>query len=294
MTFDDLTAGPAAPADAARDARDAAVEKAVAARDNALERAHTVRDNAVERAHTARDNAVEGARFARDTALERAHAARDAAAEAAVLVKPRLRGVVHQWAFFVSLALGAALVVLASGERARVAVLVYAISLSGLLGTSALYHRVTWAPEARRRMRKLDHSMIFVLIAGTTTPIALIAMEGTVATALLIAVWTGTALGIVLSVAWIDAPKWLNTVVYCVVGCSGLFAIGSLLGSVGLLAVAGLALGGAFYLAGAIIYATKRPNPAPAVFGYHEIFHVLVVVAAAVHFVVIAAIVLPA
>lgn len=272
MTFDDLTAGRPDPADAARDAADAAVEKATAARDNAIERV--------------------GA--ARDTAIERAGAARVAAIEAAVLVKPRLRGVVHQWAFVVSLALGAALVVLASGQRARVAVLVYAISLSGLLGTSALYHRVTWAPEARRRMRKLDHSMIFVLIAGTTTPIALLAMHGTMSTVLLTVVWVGTGIGIALSLLWIDAPKWLNTIVYCVVGLSGAVAIGSLLGSVGLLAVGGIALGGAIYLAGAVIYATKRPNPAPAVFGYHEIFHVLVVVAAAIHFIVIAAIVLPA
>lgn len=260
MTFDDLTAGPRDAAEAARDARDAAVEKAGAAR---------------------------------DAALEKAGAARDAAIEAAVLVKPRLRGVVHQWAFFVSLALGAALVVLASGERARVAVLVYAISLSGLLGTSALYHRVTWTPPARRRMRKLDHAMIFVLIAGTTTPIALLAIDGTMSTVLLALVWGGTAVGIAISLLWIDAPKWVNALVSSVVGLSGAVAIGSLLGSVGLLAVAGIALGGAIYLAGAVIYATKRPNPVPTVFGYHELFHVLVVVAAAIHFVVIAAIVLP-
>ncbi len=235
------------------------------------------------------DELSQGARDVAGAAREAAGAARDAA-EA---VKPRLRGVIHQWAFFVSLALGAALVVFAGSGRARVAVLVYALSLSGLLGTSALYHRVTWTPAARRRMRRLDHSMIFVLIAGTMTPIALLAMHGTTALVLLCVVWGAALLGIVMKLVWIDAPKWLPALIYCLVGWSGVFAIGSLLGSVGVLAVAGIALGGILYTVGAVIYATQRPDPVPTVFGYHEVFHVLVVVAAAVHFAVIAGFVVP-
>jgi hemolysin III len=209
------------------------------------------------------------------------------------LVKPRLRGVIHKWAFFVSLAAGAALVVLANGGRARVAVLVYALSLSGLLGTSALYHRVTWAPVARRRMRKLDHSMIFVLIAGTSTPVALLALGGATATAVLLIAWGAAVLGIGISLLWIDAPKWLTAVIYCAAGLSGAFAIGSLLKSISPLGVAGIVSGGAIYIAGAVIYASKRPDPAPAVFGYHEVFHTLTVVAASLHFAVIAGVAVP-
>ena len=277
MTLDDFNKG----------ARDAAA--------NARQAASTARENAAERA---RDVAANAGDRARDVAANAGDRAREAAAHAkeaavAVAVKPRLRGHVHQWAFFVSLALGVALVVFASGERARVAVLIYAVSLSGLLGTSALYHRVTWAPAARRRMRQLDHSMIFVLIAGTVTPIALLAVHGSMTTWLLCIVWGGAVAGIVMNLVWLNHPKWVSSVIYSAVGLTGAVAIGSLLGSVGVIAVLGIALGGAFYLAGAVIYAIQRPNPVPTVFGYHEVFHVLVVVAAAVHFTVIAAFVVP-
>jgi hemolysin III len=273
MTLDDLNKG-------ARDAATSAREAAAAARVSAV----SARDAAADRARDA-------AAAAGDRARDAASAARDAAA--AVAVKPRLRGHVHQWAFFVSLALGVGLVTLASGERARVAVLIYAISLSGLLGTSALYHRVTWSERARFRMRQLDHSMIFVLIAGTVTPIALLAVKGSLATILLCVVWGGAIAGIILNLLWTDHPKWVSSVIYSAVGLSGAIAIGSLLGSVGVLAVVGIAVGGVLYLIGAVIYAVQRPNPVPTVFGYHEVFHVLVVVAAAVHFGVIAAIILP-
>jgi len=266
MTFEDLNKG---ARDAAANARTAATN----ARDTATERAR-------EAAATAGDRAREAAAHAKDAAV-------------AVAVKPRLRGHVHQWAFFVSLALGVALVGFASGERARVAVLIYAFSLSGLLGTSALYHRVTWAPAARRRMRQLDHSMIFVLIAGTVTPIALLAVHGAMTTWLLCIVWGGAVAGIIMNLVWLNHPKWVSSLIYSLVGLTGAVAIGSLLGSVGVIAVLGIALGGAFYLAGAVIYAIQRPNPVPTVFGYHEVFHVLVVVAAAVHFAVIAAFVVP-
>lgn len=208
-------------------------------------------------------------------------------------VKPKLRGYVHQYGFFVALALGVALVVFADGAKAKVAAVVYAVSLAGLLGTSALYHRVTWSLPARKRMRKLDHSMIFVMIAGTVTPIALFAVKGTLGIVLLSLTWGVAIAGVVMKLAWITAPKGVSAAVYVVAGSLGVIAIGQLAGSVGLIAVAGLALGGVFYAAGAVIYATGRPDPIPAVFGYHEVFHVLVVVAAALHFGVIAGWVVP-
>src|SRR5262249_52228189 len=135
-----------------------------------------------------------------------AHAAAEAAANA-LNEKPRLRGVFHQWAFFVSLGAGMALILLANGSRATIAAAVFAFSLSALLGVSALYHRVTWRPAARRWMRRLDHTMIFVLIAGTYTPFALLVLHGPIAEVVLVAVWACAAAGLVLNLLWWDAPK---------------------------------------------------------------------------------------
>jgi hemolysin III len=208
-------------------------------------------------------------------------------------LKPRLRGVFHQYAFFVSIPCGAGLILAATSGRARLAAAIYAVALSALLGTSALYHRITWRPNARRWMRRLDHSMIFVLIAGTYTPVALLALQGPLATTILIVLWAGALGGMVFKLAWIDAPKWLLAAIYVVLGLVSAAVFGQLLGAIGWLGVAGLAAGGVLYTAGAVVYASGRPNPAPAVFGYHEIFHVLVIVAAALHYAVIAFAVLP-
>jgi hemolysin III len=208
-------------------------------------------------------------------------------------LKPRLRGVFHQYAFFVSIPCGAGLILAATSGRARLAAAIYAVALSALLGTSALYHRITWRPNARRWMRRLDHSMIFVLIAGTYTPVALLALQGPLATTILIVLWAGALGGMVFKLAWIDAPKWLLAAIYVVLGLVSGAVFGQLPGAIGWLGVAGLAAGGVLYTAGAVVYASGRPNPAPAVFGYHEIFHVLVIVAAALHYAVIAFAVLP-
>jgi hemolysin III len=208
-------------------------------------------------------------------------------------VKPRLRGVSHQWAFFVSLACGAALVVAADSGRAIAAAAIYAISVSGLLGTSALYHRVTWRPDVRRWMRRLDHAMIFFLIAGTYTPIALLALHGTLATVVLVIVWGGAAAGIALKLGWIDAPKQVTAAIYVALGWVCVATFGQLTSSIGIVAVSVLAFGGLLYTAGAVIYALGRPNPVPGVFGYHEVFHALVIAAAAAHYAVIAFVVLP-
>jgi hemolysin III len=214
------------------------------------------------------------------------------------LLKPRLRGVSHQYAFFVSLACGVGLILAASGGRARAAAAIYAGAVSALLGTSALYHRVTWRPRARRWMRRLDHSMIFVLIAGTYTPVALLALSGSLGRTVLIVVWAGAGAGVLFKLVWIDAGrspvgKWLFAGVYLALGWVSLAVFGQLPGAIGWLGVAGLAVGGLLYTAGAVIYATGRPNPVPGVFGYHEVFHALVIAAAALHYAVIAFAVVP-
>jgi len=208
-------------------------------------------------------------------------------------VKPRLRGVSHQYAFFVSLGCGVGLILAASGGRARIAATIYAVAVSGLLGTSALYHRLNWRPAARRWMRRLDHTMIFVLIAGTYTPVALLALRGSLASAILIAVWAGALAGVVFKLVWIDAPKWLLAAVYVVLGLVSGAIVGELPAAIGWLGAAGLALGGLLYIVGAVIYASGRPNPWPRIFGYHEFFHALVIAAAALHYAVIAFAVLP-
>jgi hemolysin III len=209
-------------------------------------------------------------------------------------IKPRLRGVSHQWAFFVSLATGVALVLAAPSGRAALATAIYAVSVAGLFGASALYHRISWASvKARRWMRRLDHSMIFLLIAGTYTPFALLALRGTLATVILIVVWSAAAAGIVLKLVWIDAPKTLVAIIYVALGWVAVAAFPELIARLGVTATALVAAGGVLYTVGALIYAFQRPDPVPAVFGYHEIFHALVIVAAALQYAVVAFYVLP-
>ena len=208
-------------------------------------------------------------------------------------MKPRLRGVSHQYAFYVALAAAAALVVLARGGEARVAALVYGLSLSAMFGASALYHRIDWSPRPHAWLRRLDHSMIFVLIAGTYTPFALLVLEGSLARAILIVVWAGALGGIVLNLVWTTAPKWLSAAVYIALGWVAVAAMPALARELGAVGVGLVMLGGLMYTAGAVIYAMGRPDPAPATFGYHEIFHALVVAAAAAHFAVVAFYALP-
>ena len=208
--------------------------------------------------------------------------------------KPRLRGVSHQWAFFVSVLLGVALVVLAPAGEARVAAAIYALSVAGLFGVSAVYHRVSWKSiSARAWMRRLDHTMIFVLIAGSYTPFALLVLEGTLSTAILVAVWTGVVAGAVLNLLWIDAPKWLIAVVYVLVGWVAVAAFPDMIDELGVIPTAMVAAGGLLYTAGAVVYARRRPDPVPSVFGYHEVFHALVIAAAALQYAVVAFFVLP-
>jgi hemolysin III len=212
----------------------------------------------------------------------------------AELPKPRLRGVWHQWAFFVSVAIGAALVLAAPPGEPRIAAAVYAASVAALFGTSALYHRVTWASAAARRwMRRLDHSMIFCLIAGTYTPFALLVLDGTLATVILIVVWAGALAGVLMKLVWIDAPKALVAVTYILLGWVAVVAFPDMLDEMGVTATTLVVVGGLLYTLGALVYALQRPDPAPTVFGYHEVFHVLVIVAAALQYAVVAFYVMP-
>jgi hemolysin III len=210
------------------------------------------------------------------------------------LVKPRLRGVSHQWAFYVSLALGAALVVAAPAGEPRLAAAIYALSVAALFGTSALYHRITWGSHAARRwMRRLDHSMIFFLIAGTYTPFALLVLHGELATVILVVVWAGALGGIFMKLVWIDAPKMLVAILYLALGWVAVAAFPTMLDELGITGTALVTVGGLLYTAGALVYAFQRPNPAPTVFGYHEVFHALVILAAALQYAVIAFYVIP-
>jgi hemolysin III len=208
-------------------------------------------------------------------------------------LKPRLRGVTHQYAFFVSLGCGIALVASAPSGRAVAAAAIYAVAVSALLGTSALYHRVTWRPPARRWMRRLDHSMIFVLIAGSYTPIALLAMHGSLATVVLWVAWGGALLGATLELVWVEAPKPWTAAAYIALGWVAVATVGQLLDTIGPLAVGAIGVSGLLYTSGAVVYARERPNPVPGVFGYHEVFHALVILAAAINYAVIAFAVLP-
>jgi hemolysin III len=175
-------------------------------------------------------------------------------------VKPRLRGVFHQYAFFVSLAGGTLLVLLAATTRALVAAAVYAASVSALFGVSALYHRVTWNGPARRRMRRPDHAMIFLLIAGTYTPVGLLVLKGTLATVVLAVVWGGAVAGIVLELVWTRAPRWLGGTVYLALGWVAVVAMPQLFARLGVVGGLLIVAGGLLDSVGAAVYALRRPT----------------------------------
>ena len=209
-------------------------------------------------------------------------------------VKPLLRGVSHQYAFFVAVALGIALVAATEGARARLSATVFATSVATMFGISALYHRVTWEPRARTWMRRLDHAAIYLLIAGTYTPFGLLVLEGAWAVTVLAIVWAGAAAAILLKLAWTDAPKWVAATLGITLGWVGVVAMPKIWEVVGWGGVLLLIAGGLFYTGGALVYALRRPDPVPHVFGYHELFHALVIAAAACQYVAIAFFVLPA
>ncbi len=207
--------------------------------------------------------------------------------EAVAASKPLLRGVSHEIAAFVALAAWVGLALAAPSARARAAANVYGATLVALFAVSALYHRPTWAPRARLFWRRLDHSAIFLLIAGTYTPFCLL-LGGRAGNAVLAVVWIGACLGVVQAVAWPTAPKPLVATVYVLLGWVVIPVLPALRLQLGAGFIGLLAAGGLTYSLGAAIYALRRPDPFPRVFGYHEVFHALVIVAAVLHFVVAA------
>ena len=207
--------------------------------------------------------------------------------------RPRLRGVLHQYAFFASLLAGFPLVATAPTPAARFAATAFAASVAAMFGVSAVYHRVTWRPRPRAWMARLDHATIYLLIAGTYTPYALLALAGPWRVVVLAVVWSGAAAAIVLKFAWVDAPKALAAAVGVALGWVGVVALPKLMEEVGAAATVLVLAGGALYTAGAVVYALRRPDPVPAVFGYHELFHALVVAGVACHYASVAFFVVP-
>ena len=205
---------------------------------------------------------------------------------------PRLRGVFHLWAFVAAIGAGVVLVVLADGALATFSSWVYAAALAAMFGASALYHRFPWQSAARRLWaRRLDHSMIFVFIAGTYTPFALLSFEGRIGWIVLVTVWVGAILGLTVELVWIDSPRWLSAAAYLAVGWVGVLAIPQLF-SVGIAAAVLVVVGGGLYTLGALVYASQWPNPFPRTLGFHEIFHLLVVAAAVTQFVAVSLVVM--
>jgi hemolysin III len=202
--------------------------------------------------------------------------------------KPRFRGVTHEWAFFVSLPLGLGLVISAPSGRAALAAGIYALSVALLFGASALYHRITWASAAARRwMRRVDHSMIFVLIAGTYTPFALLAVDQPTGFWVLAGVWAAALGGVILKLSWPTAPRWVGVPLYIGLGWVAVFVLTDILHFAGVASMVLLAVGGLFYTVGGIVYGIRKPNPWPGTFGYHEVFHAMTIVAAICHYIAV-------
>jgi hemolysin III len=207
-------------------------------------------------------------------------------------VKPRLRGVLHEIAFFVAAALAVPLLWTAPPGRARVAAVVFAVCVPLCFGASALYHRPTWSPRVRPWLARVDHAGVYLLIAGTYTPFGLLVLSRNWAIPVLAIVWGGALAAIVLKLCWSATPKWLSAAIGLSLGWVGVAAVGEL-AKVGPAAMTLIAAGGLMYTVGAVVYARKRPDPAPAIFGYHEIFHACTVAGAGCLYVVVAFFVLP-
>jgi hemolysin III len=204
------------------------------------------------------------------------------------LPKPKLRGVLHQAAFVIAVVIAPLLIVGADRGRPRLAAAVFAGSVVLCFGASALYHRVTWTPRMRLWMRRIDHAGIYLLIAGTYTPVSLLVLRGALRPVVLTVVWAGATAAIVLKFVWVHAPKWLAAAIGLALGWVAVVALPQLIVHLHPAAVALLIVGGLAYTAGAVVYARRRPDPAPAVFGYHELFHALTIVGVACQYVAIA------
>jgi hemolysin III len=203
------------------------------------------------------------------------------------LLRPRMRGWLHAYAFLVSLVTGTVVTAVTPGGERRLGAGIYALTVAMLFGTSALYHRITWQPGPRAIMKRLDHAMIFVFIAGTYTPFALTVLSPTSKVVVLIVIWSGAAVGIGTRMAWLQAPRPLIVPLYIALGWVAVFVLPQILHNGGVAALVLLLVGGLFYSLGAVVYAVRRPDPVPAVFGYHEVFHLCTLLAAICHYIAI-------
>jgi len=204
----------------------------------------------------------------------------------AELGKPRLRGRLHQYAFFVALVCGIVLCSIAAtrpGVAPLLSTLLYSITVCGLFGVSALYHRRHWGKRGYQVMRRLDHSMIFIFIAGTYTPFCLLLLERDKATLILSLIWIGALGGVALKSIWPHLPRWVGAPLYLALGWGAVAILPDILHNGGVADLVLLATGGVIYSVGAIFYAMRRPNPWPTVFGHHEFFHACTLVAAICH-----------
>jgi hemolysin III len=207
--------------------------------------------------------------------------------------KPRFRGRIHQVAFFVSLPAGVVLILLANGPAAIAVASVYAVSLAAVFGSSAVYHRGQWTERARRWLKRLDHSMIYVLIAASYTPVAALVLGGTWEIVLLSVIWAGAVVGVTLKMARPDGLSLVSSVLYIVLGWLAIVALPQLAREMTAAELVLLLAGGLLYTAGAIVFARRQPDPSPSIFGYHEVWHSFMVAAAACHYAMILLLLLP-
>ena len=211
----------------------------------------------------------------------------------AQLARPRLRGVSHELAFYASLPLGIALGLTTHSASGRAAAIAYAATVVFMLGASGLYHRITWSQKRRLLMRRVDHAGVFALIAGSYTPVGLLVLHGSWRVVVLAIVWSGAAAAIVMKTIWVAAPKWLAATIAISLGWVGVLALPQVAARAGLTACLLLVAGGVAYTAGGLVYAFRRPDPIPTLFGYHELFHALVLVAVGLQYGSIAFYILP-
>ena len=205
--------------------------------------------------------------------------------------KPRLRGVFHEWAFYVAIPLGVVFGLAPAGARAQVSAAVFAGAVVAMFGASALYHRFTWSYPTRLWLRRLDHAGIFGLIAATYTPFGLLVLHGAWQKTVLAVVWSGAAVAILTKLTWVAAPKWLSAVVGVALGWIGILIFPQILARAGTATASLILTGGICYTAGAVVYARRKPDLLPRVFGYHELFHALVIAAVALQYTAVALVV---
>ncbi|GAA1352878.1 PAQR family membrane homeostasis protein TrhA [Streptomyces beijiangensis] len=202
-------------------------------------------------------------------------------------VKPRMRGWLHAGMFPAVVVAGLTLITLADSTRTRVACAIYILTACMLFGISGIYHRGTWGARGEAVLRRLDHANIFLIIAGTYTPLALLLLPHSTAEPLLIAIWAAAAAGIAFRVLWVGAPRWLYTPCYIAMGWAAVFFLPDFLHTGGVAVLICVVIGGLLYSAGGVIYALKRPNPSPAWFGFHEVFHSLTLAAFVIQYIAI-------